>query len=76
MGRDINWIWPLHELKYGMGERDGSEKGNSKSETERNTDILLLYKGFPLSLRLSSSPFPISALSPRDGRARDEGGRS
>ncbi|XP_053474577.1 SH3 and multiple ankyrin repeat domains protein 1 [Ictalurus furcatus] len=26
--------------------------------------------------RLSSSPFPISALSPRDGRARDEGARS
>ncbi|XP_047656879.1 SH3 and multiple ankyrin repeat domains protein 1 isoform X4 [Tachysurus fulvidraco] len=26
--------------------------------------------------RLSSSPFPVSALSPRDGRARDEGARS
>lgn len=72
MGRDITWIWPLHELKYGMRESNESEIGKSK----KHRHILLLYKGFPLSLRLSSSPFPISALSPRDGRARDEGARS
>lgn len=63
---DIIRIWPLHELKYGMRVR----------KKEKNKDILILYKGFPLSLRLSSSPFPISGLSQRDERARDEGARS
>lgn len=58
MGRDVNWIWPLHELKYGMGERDGSEKGKSKSETETQTYCFCIKAfHFPSGCPLALSPF-------------------
>lgn len=60
MGRDITWIWPLHELKYGMEEVNGSEKGKSKGKTERNTAIYcfcLKAFHFPSGCPLALSPF-------------------
>lgn len=32
MGSDINWIWPLHELKYGMMDRNGVKEREKQGQ--------------------------------------------
>lgn len=71
MDRDINWIWPLHELKYGMWKRNGSEKGKRKGKKERNTDVYCFcIKAFHFS---SGCPLALSPFLPSPHEMEEPG---
>lgn len=59
MGRVINWIWPLHELKYGTGERMGQRKGKQRARLKETQKYCFCIKAFhfPLGCPLARSPF-------------------
>lgn len=70
------WSGPLHEVQDGMGKEKENRKGDAGKQ-EKN--YFLTLSTFPPIIRLSSSTFPISALSSRDERTdrrRDEANQS
>lgn len=59
MGRDINWMWPLHELIYGMGKGMGQRKGKARARGSEIHTYCFCIKAFhfPSGCPLAPSRF-------------------